>query len=338
MGTVETGLRQQDGATWQRTGEAPRRPAIRSPGTPKEAPHKAEKGPNEQLAGFLGWFSIGLGLSQVLAPRMMSRLVGIDGDSKNAVLMRALGVRELTSGVGILSQRHPTGWVWSRVAGDMMDLAMLGRAMSSSDNSRGRTAFATAAVLGVTALDVLAGQQLKNSPNVAVSPKQEPGIHVRKSVTVGRSPEEVYSFWHNFENLPRFMRHLESVQVTGERRSHWKAKAPAGQSVEWDAVTTQDIPNELIAWRSEGDADVYNEGTVRFRPAPGDRGTEVHVELVYEPPGGLITSKLAKLFREEPGQQVKDDLLHLKQVMEVGEVVLSDATLSRGPHPARPDR
>ena len=338
MGTVETGLRQQDdGATW-RTGEAPRRPAIRSPGTPKEAPHKAEKGPNEQLAGFLGWFSIGLGLSQVLAPRMMSRFVGIDGDTKNAVLMRALGIRELTSGVGILSQRHPTGWVWSRVAGDMMDLAMLGRAMSSSDNSRGRTAFATAAVLGVTALDVLAGQQLKNSPNVAVSPKEEPGIHVRKSVTVGRSPEEVYSFWHDFENLPRFMRHLESVQVTGEKRSHWKAKAPAGQSVEWDAVTTRDIPNELIAWRSEGNADVYNEGIVRFRPAPGDRGTEVHVELVYEPPGGLITSKLAKLFREEPGQQVKDDLLHLKQVMEVGEVVLSDATLSKGPHPARPDR
>jgi uncharacterized membrane protein len=340
MGTVETGTRQQqdDGGTWQRGAAAPRRPAIRSPGTPREAPHKAEKGPNEQLAGFLGWFSIGLGLSQVIAPRVMSRLVGIDDDTKNATLMRALGVRELTSGVGILSQPHPTGWVWSRVAGDMMDLAMLGRAMSSSENSRGRTAMATAAVLGVMALDVLAGQQLKQSPNTAVSPKQEPGIRVRKSITVGSSPEEVYNFWHDFENLPRFMQHLESVRVTGEGRSHWKAKAPAGQSVEWDAVTLEDVPNELISWRSEGDADVYNEGTVRFRPAPGDRGTEVHVELVYEPPGGIITSKLAKLFREEPGQQVKDDLLHFKQVMEVGEVVISDATLSKGPHPARPDR
>jgi uncharacterized membrane protein len=338
MGTVETELREQgDGGTWQR-GSAARRPAIRSPGTPREAPHKAEKGPNEQLAGFLGWFSIGLGLSQVMAPRVMSRLVGIDDDSKNAALMRALGIRELTSGVGILSQRHPTGWVWSRVAGDMMDLAMLGRAMSSSENSRGRTAFATAAVLGVTALDVLAGQQLKNSPNVAVAPRQEPGIRVMKSVTVGRSVEEVYSFWHAFENLPRFMRHLESVRITGEGRSHWTAKAPAGQSVEWDAVLLEDVPNELISWRSEGDADVYNQGTVRFRPAPGNRGTEVHVELMYEPPGGIVTSKLTKLFREEPGQQVKDDLLHFKQVMEVGEVVLSDATVSKGPHPARPDR
>jgi uncharacterized membrane protein len=340
MGTVETGMRPQGdgGATWQRASTPSRGPAIRSPGTPREAPHKAEKGPNEQLAGFLGWFSIGLGLSQVLAPRAMSRLVGIDDDTGNAALMRALGIRELTSGIGILSQQHPTGWVWSRVAGDMMDLAMLGRAMSSSENSRGRTAFATAAVLGVTALDVLAGQQLKQSPNTAVFPKEGPGIHVRKSITVGRSPEEVYSFWHDFENLPRFMRHLESVRVTGAGRSHWTAKAPAGQSVEWDAVTLEDVPNELIAWRSEGDSDVYNEGAVRFRPAPGNRGTEVHVELVYEPPGGIVTSKLAKLFREEPGQQVKDDLLHFKQVMEVGEVVLSDATLSKGPHPARPDR
>jgi uncharacterized membrane protein len=340
MGTVETGMRERgdDSGTWQRSSGQSRGPAIRSPGTPREAPHKAEKGPNEQLAGFLGWFSIGLGLSQVLAPRAMSRLVGIDDDTGNAALMRALGIRELTSGIGILSQQHPTGWVWSRVAGDMMDLAMLGRAMSSSENSRGRTAFATAAVLGVTALDVLAGQQLNNSPNVAVSPKEQPGIRVRKSVTIGRSPEEVYSFWHDFENLPRFMRHLEAVQVTGQGRSHWKAKAPAGQSVEWDAVTTKDLPNELISWRSEGNSDVYNEGTVHFRAAPGNRGTEVHVELVYEPPGGIVTSKLAKLFREEPGQQVKDDLLHLKQVMEVGEVVLSDATLSKGPHPARPDR
>lgn len=339
MGTVETGLRQEqgDGGTWQRTG-ASQRPAIRSPGTPREAPHRAEKGPNEQLAGFLGWFSIGLGLSQVIAPRVMSRLVGIDDDAKNASLMRALGIRELTSGVGILSQQHPTGWVWSRVAGDMMDLAMLGRAMSTSENKRGRTAAAAAAVLGVMALDVLAGQQLKHSPNTAVAPKEEPGIRVRKSVTVGRPPEEVYAFWHDFENLPRFMQHLESVRVTGDNRSHWKAKAPAGHSVEWDAVTLQDVPNELISWRSEGGADVYNEGTVRFRPAPGNRGTEVHVELVYEPPGGIITSKLAKLFREEPGQQVKDDLLHLKQVIEIGEVVLSDATLSKGPHPAQPDR
>jgi hypothetical protein len=107
-------------------------------------------------------------------------------------------------------------------------------------------------------------------------------------------------------------------------------------TVEWDAETTEDRPNELIAWRSLEGADVYNEGTVRFEPAPGGRGTEVHVELRYEPPGGRIGSKLAMLFRREPGQQVQDDLRAFKQVIETGDVVLSDATLFDRPHAAQP--
>jgi len=120
------------------------------------------------------------------------------------------------------------------------------------------------------------------------------------------------------------------------------AKAPADKSVEWDAVTTRDVPNELIAWRSEGDADVYNEGELHFNPAPGKRGTEIHVDLTYNPPFGVagkVGAKVAKLFRKEPGQEVQDDLLAFKQVMEVGEIVLSDATVRKGmPHPAQPDR
>ena len=123
---------------------------------------------------------------------------------------------------------------------------------------------------------------------------------------------------------------------TGERRSHWKAKAPAGQSVEWDAETTEDRPNELIAWRSTEDADVFNAGTVRFEPAPGGRGTEVRIELEYKPPLGKLGSKVAMLWREEPGQQVMDDLRHFKQVMETGEILFSDATKQRGMHPAQP--
>jgi uncharacterized membrane protein len=107
--------------------------------------------------------------------------------------------------------------------------------------------------------------------------------------------------------------------------------------VEWDAETIEDRPNELIAWRSLPGSDVRNAGTVRFQPAPGGRGTEVRVMLEYHPPLGKLGSKVAMLFREEPGQQVYDDLRHFKQVMETGEIVLSDATKQRGPHPARPD-
>jgi uncharacterized membrane protein len=115
------------------------------------------------------------------------------------------------------------------------------------------------------------------------------------------------------------------------------AKAPAGKAVEWDAETTEDRENEVIAWRSLQGAQVYNAGTVRFMPAPRGGGTEVRVALEYEPPFGKLGSKVAMLWREEPGQQVQDSLRQFKQVMEFGEVLLSDATKSRGPHPAQPD-
>jgi uncharacterized membrane protein len=222
-----------------------------------------------------------------------------------------------------------------------MDLALLGNVARNDENHRGRTSFAIANVLGVLALDVLAAQQVGSSPIEPVEVEEE-GIHVRKTITVNKPVEEVYGFWHDFENLPRFMRHLKSVTVMGGGRSHWVAKGPADKSVEWDAVTTRDVPNELIAWRSEGNADVYNEGEVRFDPAPGGRGTQVHVDLRYEPPGGIagrVGAKLAKLFRKEPGQEVEDDLFAFKQVLEVGEIVLSDATVRKGmPHPAQPER
>src|SRR3954471_15916067 len=129
-------------------------------------------------------------------------------------------------------------------------------------------------------------------------------MKVKKVVTVNGSPAELYNFWHNFENLPRFMRHLESVQVTGPRRSHWKAKAPAGQTVEWDAELVEDRPNELISWRALPSSQIHHAGQVQFRPAPGDRGTEVEVDLQYDPPAGPIGQTVARLFGKEPGQQV----------------------------------
>ena len=304
------------------------------------------------LANFLGWFSIGLGIAQVVSPGGVARLIGLEDDDRTRTLMRAVGARELAAGVGILSQEKPAGWLWARVAGDLMDLAMLGKADTNSENDRSRSAAATAAVLGVTALDVLAAQRLSKSkqrrsereftgnplaeePRAAV--ERDAGIRTRRSITVYRPRQEVYDFWRNFENLPRFMRHLESVQVLDERRSRWKALAPAGRTVEWEAETITDRPGELIAWRSLPGADVFNTGTVEFRQAPeGADATEVHVDLTYAPPGGRLASKLAMLFREEPGQQVFDDLRHFKQVMEVGEIVYSDATYRRGPHPAQP--
>lgn len=293
----------------------------------------------ESLADFLGLFSLGLGLAQVTLPGVMSRVIGIDHeDDRNRTVMRVMGLREISHGIAILSNQQPEKSVWSRVAGDALDLALLGKALSNPENARGRTLFATANVLAVAALDYMCAKQLSKQPRTVANAGADKGIiHTKRSVTVRQPLETVYAFWRDFENLPRFMRHLESVTVTGARRSHWVAKAPAGKSVEWDAETLEERENELISWRSVPGSDVYNAGTVRFQAAPGGRGTEVRVELEYDPPFGKLGSKVAMLFREEPGQQVQDDLRHLKQVLEIGEMVFSDATKERGPHPAQPD-
>ena len=161
------------------------------------------------------------------------------------------------------------------------------------------------------------------------------GRHVvEEAVTINRPAAELYRFWRAFENLPRFMRHLDSVRPAGDRRSHWIARAPAGATVEWDAEIVEERPDELIRWRSLPGAAVENAGAVRFRPAPGDRGTEVAVTLEYRPPAGIAGAALAKLFGEEPSQQVDEDLHRFKQLMEAGEVATNDGQPA-GPAPSR---
>lgn len=153
---------------------------------------------------------------------------------------------------------------------------------------------------------------------VASVPRGE-GIKVEKSVTVNRPAAEVYRFWRNFENLPRFMDHLESVTVIDENRSHWVAKGPAGTKVEWDAVIHNEIENRLIAWRSLAGSEVNNAGSVHFTSL-GDNSTEVRVMLSYDPPAGKLGAVVARLLGEEPSKQVEDDLRRFKQVMEAVEV------------------
>ncbi len=159
----------------------------------------------------------------------------------------------------------------------------------------------------------------KGKPPMA-SIKHGEGIKHEKTVTINKSPEELYRFWRNFENLPQFMEHLESVRVTGDNTSHWVAKAPAGTSVEWDAVIHNEIPNELIAWRSVEGSNINNAGSVHFTSTANGEGTEVKVELSYEPPAGKIGAGIAELFGEEPGQQIDEDLRRFKQLMEAGEI------------------
>lgn len=147
------------------------------------------------------------------------------------------------------------------------------------------------------------------------------GILVERSVTVNRPKEELFQMWSDFENLPRFMQHLESVRVDDATdRSHWVAKGPMGQTIEWDSEVIEERENELLVWKSLPGSSVESMGRVEFTDAPAGRGTIVHVSMHYNPPAGSLGAAFAKLFGEEPDQQINEDLHHFKQIMETGEV------------------
>jgi uncharacterized membrane protein len=153
--------------------------------------------------------------------------------------------------------------------------------------------------------------------------------HIAESYLINKSPEELYQFWRNFENLPTIMTHLVSVQKTDDRRSHWVAKAPsiAGGQVEWDAEITADEPNRRIAWRSLEGSQIDHSGAVEFTAAPGDRGTMVRVTLDYVTPAGQIGRWIVKLLGEAPERQIKEDLRRAKRLLETGEI----ATINQQP-------
>ena len=144
-----------------------------------------------------------------------------------------------------------------------------------------------------------------------------------RTVTINRLSSELYDFWRDFSNLPRFMENIERVDVIDDRRSHWVVAAPAGQSVEWDSVITEDVPGSVIAWRSAEDADVANSGRIEFQDASPGRGTQVTATISYDPPAGKVGKLIAKLFQKEPAIQSRRELRRFKQLMETGEISTS---------------
>jgi len=297
-----------------------------------------------RIAAGVGWFGIGLGLFELIAPRMLARLIGLEaprtrwrgarrmspaqlarllpggsrGDPVHHLLIRGLGVREILSGVGILARPRPAPWLWSRFVGDLMDLSLLGLALNSSRTNRTRLAAATAAVAGVTALDAYASVEFTRARRSGRRPLTVTRtLPLEATILINRPPEECYRFWHDFENLPRFMRSVESVRVESDRRSHWVAKAPGGIRLEWDSEIIEDTPDRLISWHSLN-ADVPNAGSVHFDPAPGGRGTLVRVRMSHDMP--TLSGIAAKVIGKVPQLQVREDLRRFKHIMEAGEI------------------
>jgi uncharacterized membrane protein len=267
-----------------------------------------------QLSRALGWFSVGLGLVEIFAPKSLGRVIGVG--ENHAALTRMCGVRETASGISLLSERAPAPSAMSRVAGDAMDLALLGAAVRSPDARPGRLLVAATTVLGVTAVDLYAsGREAR-----AALAQAEEMISAKVSLAINSPPEKLYRFWHDVENLPRFIQHLQSVTRTGERTSHWVVNAPGGVSIEWDSERVDDQLNSLIAWRTLPGSQVRHHGSVRFEPADDGKGAIVHVDIEYGVPGGKLGATVAKIFGKEPRLQIARDLRALKQLLETGEV------------------
>ena len=273
------------------------------------------------LATGLGVFSLALGTAQLAAPCAVARLVGVRGDGPAVrTVASVVGARELAQGVGILSGRGTAAWVWSRVTADVLDIATLTVGARAKGAAPTRLALGLAALAGVTVADVVTARGLSRRGDAAG------GVRAAAAITVNRPRAEVYRHWRDLEHLPEFMTHLRSVQADASGRSHWEATGPARSAVCWDAEIVADREGEVIAWRSVDGADVENTGEVRFRDAPGDRGTEILVDLRYRPPGGRAGATVAKLLGEHPDQQLRDDLRRFKQVVELGEVVRSEGS------------
>jgi uncharacterized membrane protein len=145
-----------------------------------------------------------------------------------------------------------------------------------------------------------------------------------RTVTINRPRDELYRFWRDLTNLPRFMENIESISVIDDTRSHWVVSAPGGKTVEWDSIITKDVPGRLIAWRSAEGADISNSGRIEFRDAPPGRGTEVTATIAYDPPAGTLGKLAAKLFQKEPRIQARRELRRFKQLMETGEISTSE--------------
>ncbi len=155
----------------------------------------------------------------------------------------------------------------------------------------------------------------------------EKGVKITKSITIDRPVDELYAFWHDETNLPAIFGSVESVQVTGDTK-HWMVTLPGGMKTEFDLEIYTDVPNEVISWRSLEGSDLQNAGSVRFRPAPANRGTEVQLTVQFIPPAGVIGQAVVKLFGEVPQQYIGQYLREFKQQMETGEIATIDGQTS----------
>lgn len=290
-------------------GDLGRRPNV-------ETTHRAARG--VRLAQGMGWFSVGLGLTQLIAPRTLGKLIGLANPGPG---MRLLGLRELATGVALLTGRRAAWLTGARLAGDVIDLGLLSRAMADDANDRYLLTAATAAVLGAAAIDTVATVHLAGE--VERQETVAKVTHVGKAITIDAPASALYEFWRDLRNMPQLFEHVTSVESDGVQ-SRWVAEGVAGTTATWSSEIVDDQPNQRIAWRTV-DGPFESSGSVRFLVAPDGR-TEVVVDMHYTVPGGVLGKAALALSGRAPGLEVVLALARLKQLHELGEVMRSDAS------------
>jgi uncharacterized membrane protein len=264
----------------------------------------------DTLAMGLGWFSIALGVAELAAPHSVARFVGVAPTEKTIATLRSFGAREVGTGLAILAQPDRPAWLWSRVAGDAVDLATLGTAMNSSTTDQRRAVMAAAAVLGVTVLDIICARQLSDSgarsfddegygnryaAEGRLMSQRDNRVRVSESITINQSLDRVEQRWSDTDSLPEALRFCRRSSDGGDERA-----------------------------------------IIEMRHAPGGRGTEVRVEMEYTPRGGALGAALARIVGGDPTGRIRQDLKRFKQIVETGEIVLSDGpSLWRPGQPAK---
>lgn len=173
------------------------------------------------------------------------------------------------------------------------------------------------------ALTTPAGTQADVSAAHLIDPTDDDTL-VARAITIDRPADVLYGFWRRFSNLAQIMEDVEAIEVIDEQRSRWRVSGPAGKSIAWESVITEDVPNQRIAWRAEQGADVQNHGWMEFRQGPAGRGTEVHALIAYDAPGGVLGRLVAKALQHEPNTQARRELRRFKQLMETGEISIAE--------------
>lgn len=271
---------------------------------------------HKRLAYGLGWFSIGLGITEIVAATPLASFFGIP---RQTPLLRLFGFREVGAGIGILRSTDPGPWMWGRVGGDALDLAALGAAMGKDNPQRGRVAAAIGVIAAITALDAynayaLSAADGKSQAETADSPP------ITQTITIGKSADELYGLLHDAQTLAQVMEPVAKITPVNDQRAHWVAELPLGRSLTWDMELIDDRPGESMRWRSLTDTQVPATGSVAFRAAPGDRGTEVTLRLELEPPGGAVGAAGVKLLRAVPQTMLYKALRRFKSLAETGEI------------------